>query len=132
MRLRPVAPLILFEAAADTTVADVEIPAGTNVLVLSRPPVRDPARFVDPEAFRPERWLEQGLTPHDAAAHIPFGSGPRICPGRSLALLEMKVVLGMLYRNFSVVRREGQRREGDLRLHHGSRGIERAATPALA
>ncbi|HXU81543.1 MAG TPA: cytochrome P450 [Polyangia bacterium] len=104
MRLRPVAPLILFEAATDTTVADVEIPAGTNVLVLSRPPVRDPARFVDPEAFRPERWLEQGLTPHDAAAHIPFGSGPRICPGRSLALLEMKVVLGMLYRNFSVVR----------------------------
>jgi cytochrome P450 len=104
MRLRPVAPLILFEATTDTVLADVEIPAGTNLLVLSRPPVRDPARFADPEAFRPERWLDQGLYPHDAAAHIPFGSGPRICPGRSLALLEMKVVLAMLYRNFQVLR----------------------------
>ena len=42
--------------------------------------------------------------PHDAAAHIPFGSGPRICPGRSLALLEMRVVLAALYRNFDVAR----------------------------
>ena len=42
--------------------------------------------------------------PHEPATHVPFGSGPRICPGRSLALLEMKVVLAMIYRSFDVVR----------------------------
>ena len=29
---------------------------------------------------------------------------PRLCPGRTLALLEMKVVLAALYRNFDVER----------------------------
>jgi cytochrome P450/nitrite reductase/ring-hydroxylating ferredoxin subunit len=104
MRLRPVAPLILLEAITDTTIADVEIPAGTNAIMLTRPPVRDPAHFADPEVFRPGRWLDQSAGPHEPAAHVPFGSGPRICPGRSLALLEMKVVLAMLYRNFEVLR----------------------------
>jgi cytochrome P450/nitrite reductase/ring-hydroxylating ferredoxin subunit len=104
MRLRPVAPLILFEATTDTTLADVEIPSGTNILVLTRPAVRDPANFADPEAFRPERWLQQDAGPHEPSVHVPFGSGPRICPGRSLAMLVMKVALSMLYRNFHVHR----------------------------
>jgi len=112
MRLRPVAPLILFEAVGDTTLGDVALPAGSHVLVATRPPVRDPAHFAEPEAFRPGRWLDQHPGPHDAASHIPFGSGPRICPGRSLALLEMKVVLAMIYRNFEVIR---QGRAADVR-----------------
>lgn len=35
---------------------------------------------------------------------MPFGSGPRLCPGRTLALVEMKVVLATLYKNFEVER----------------------------
>jgi cytochrome P450 len=35
---------------------------------------------------------------------MPFGSGPRICPGRSLALLEMKVVLSAVYKAFELER----------------------------
>jgi cytochrome P450/nitrite reductase/ring-hydroxylating ferredoxin subunit len=103
MRLRPVAPLILLEAIVDTAVGDVQVPARTHVLVLTRPPVRDPRHFADPEVFRPERWIEP-VGAHEPSAHLPFGSGPRICPGRSLALLEMKMVLAMVYRNVTVVR----------------------------
>ena len=45
---------------------------------------------------------------------MPFGSGPRLCPGRTLALLEMKLVLATLFRNFDV-ERDG--RAGDVREH---------------
>ena len=61
-----------------------------------------------PEATRfwPERWLQATPEPQrfESARSIPFGSGPRICPGRSLALLEMRLVLGMVYRHFEVER----------------------------
>jgi cytochrome P450 len=107
MRLRPVAPVLLFEALRDVVLGDVFAPRGTWVAVLTRSPAVDDRHFADPATFRPERWLgdagrEQGI--HDPSAHIPFGSGPRICPGRTLALLEMKVVLSMLFGAFDVER----------------------------
>jgi cytochrome P450 len=33
---------------------------------------------------------------------MPFGSGPRTCPGRYLALLEMKLVMAMLLATFDI------------------------------
>jgi len=103
MRLRPVAPMLFAEANVDTVVGDLFLPAQCVVAVLMRPPARDPDNFADPDAFRPMRWLEaEGA--HEPSAHTPFGTGPRLCPGRTLALLEMKVVLATLYRNFEVER----------------------------
>ena len=119
MRLRPVAPLIVVESIEATMIGDVEIPANTVVVVLTRPPTTDATHFPDPGAFNPARWLDAGKPGDGGGAgvntgYIPFGSGPRICPGRSLALVEMKVVLALLYRSF-VVTRDGQ--SGDVREH---------------
>jgi cytochrome P450 len=33
---------------------------------------------------------------------MPFGAGPRICPGRYLALLEMKMAMAVLLGNFDI------------------------------
>ena len=106
MRLRPVAPLFFLEATADTVVGDVEIPAGMVTVLMIRPPALSASNFDRPEAFRPARWLEDRAAngPHDPSAHQPFGSGPRICPGRTLALLEMKMVLATIYQSFEVER----------------------------
>ena len=104
MRLRPVAPLLVLDAKVDTTLGDLLLPKGTGVAVLPRPPALDQTNFVDPFAFRPERWLGDASGPHNVSTHLPFGSGPRMCPGRSLALLEMKTFLSMLYKNFDVER----------------------------
>ncbi len=105
MRLRPVAPFLLLEANSDRVIGDIAIPQGTWVALLTRPPVLADQNFSSPHQFMPERWLEGASTgPHEKSAHMPFGSGPRICPGRSLALLEMKVLLAMLYRSFDVER----------------------------
>jgi cytochrome P450/nitrite reductase/ring-hydroxylating ferredoxin subunit len=104
MRLRPVGPISFADANVDTSLGDYIVPKETAVLALLRPAALDRANFFDPLAFRPERWLDDSIRPHNVSAYMPFGSGPRMCPGRSLALLEMKTLLSMLYKNFDVER----------------------------
>ena len=106
MRLRPVAPTLLVEANHDVVIGDVAVPKGTWIALHTRPPALDARHFGDPLAFRPERWLDATATggAHEPSVNIPFGSGPRICPGRTLALLEMKLVLAMLFGDFDVER----------------------------
>ena len=41
------------------------------------------------------------LTPPNASP-CPFGAGPRICPGRYLALLEIKMAIAVLLGNFEI------------------------------
>ncbi len=104
MRLRPVAPIAGLQANVDTALGDLFVPKGTMISVLLRPAAVDQENFVDPLAFRPERWLDDPGGAHNASALLPFGSGPRMCPGRSLALLEMKTLLAMLAKNFDLER----------------------------
>jgi cytochrome P450/nitrite reductase/ring-hydroxylating ferredoxin subunit len=105
MRLFPVAPLNFLTANHDATLGDVEIPKGTGVIVIGRPAATDERHFAAAREFRPRRFLEPARgAAHDAAVLLPFGSGPRICPGRALAMLEMRVVLATLYATFDVER----------------------------
>jgi cytochrome P450/nitrite reductase/ring-hydroxylating ferredoxin subunit len=104
MRLRPMVPISFHDANVDTSLGEYIVPKQTTVAPLFRPAAIDRDNFLDPLAFRPERWLEGSLRPHNVSAYMPFGSGPRMCPGRSLALLEMKTLLSLLYKNFDVDR----------------------------
>jgi cytochrome P450 len=90
-RLKSVAPIIFVEPNQDTTVAGVELPAGTRVAALTRQAAR-PEKVA---RFDPDRWLD-GENP----VFLSFGAGPRFCPGRNLAFLEAKAALAMLARNF--------------------------------
>ena len=105
MRLRPVAPLIIFEAREDTVLGGVELPKGASVILLTRRLATRPEHFGDPAQFNPARWLpgaRQDTCPHNPRAFVPFGGGPRFCPGRNLALLEIRMVLAMVCRNFDL------------------------------
>jgi cytochrome P450 len=104
LRLRPPAPFSSATANVDTSLGEFFVPKGTTILLLFRPEAVDPTNFVDPLAFMPERWLDAPSGAHNPSAQIPFGSGPRMCPGRSLALLEMKSLLSMMYKSFDVER----------------------------
>lgn len=46
----------------------------------------------NPSEFRPERFLAQKYTPYEYA---PFGGGTRKCIGAELAVLELKILIGL-------------------------------------
>jgi cytochrome P450 len=105
MRMRTVAPLNYLEANESTELAGIEIPRGTPVFLLTRPATLDDNNYRDAKDFKPERWVgprESTRDGHNTKAFLHFGAGPRFCPGRYLATLEMKMVLAMLARNFSL------------------------------
>jgi cytochrome P450 len=104
MRLRPVAPLIAVEANHDTALANVAVPKGTVILMLTRIAAMDEKNFANGSEFQPERWLMPASDANRRKVSIPFGAGPRLCPGRFLAVEEMKMVISMLVKNFDIER----------------------------
>lgn len=102
MRIKPVAPITVQQAVRDTVIAGVALPAGTLVMCLMRPGAVSEHHFANAQSFCPERWL--GGTSASSAKRVamPFGAGPRICPGRYLALAEMKMVIAMLFASFGI------------------------------
>jgi cytochrome P450 len=112
MRLHPVAPLFLFERNSDTTLEDIAVPAGATVICVPRSGAVDTKTMPDAQEFRPERWdpaTNKAVGAHDSSsrdalkASTPFGAGPRLCPGRYLAMLEMKMVLATVAKNFELI-----------------------------
>ncbi len=113
MRLKPVAPQNGLEALRETTVAGVRIEPGMIVMALMRWDAVSEAVMPDAAAFQPQRWLEGGTEGgvkggpaqqgHSAKrVSMPFGAGPRICPGRYLAMLEMKLAVATLLLHFDI------------------------------
>jgi cytochrome P450 len=102
-RFKPVAPLQYMEPVEDVVLGDFALPAGTPLFFMLRPAMLDSKNFGRPEEFLPERWSSgHPVQPHEAKAYAQFGAGPRVCPGRYLAAVEMRLVLSMLTRNFSM------------------------------
>ncbi|MYI72081.1 MAG: cytochrome P450 [Synechococcus sp. SB0673_bin_10] len=106
MRLKPAAPHMALEALEDTEMLGCRLPKGTKLFVLLRYAATREEHFAGGDRFDPERWLPRptgnGKQPHNTQAFVPFGAGPRICPGRNLAMLEIRTVLAMLCRNFDL------------------------------
>ena len=101
-------PLLSHQSNEPVTVCGVELRARTPIATLMRPAGLKPELFPLPLAFRPERWLgEEGNAQRAGAAKrvlMPFGGGPRFCPGRYLAMLEISMVTAMLMKNFHIER----------------------------
>ena len=96
-------------ARRKTKIGDVDVPAGTPVMLLNGAANRDPERFECPHEFRIDR--------PNALAHIAFGRGVHSCPGGPLARAEGRVSIARILD-----------RVHDIRLsedHHGPAGARR-------
>lgn len=86
--------MIWRQAAEAVTIENTYIPAGTNVIISpqvsqSHPDIWGPSAA----EFDPDRW--DSLSPESSSPYATqaFSSGPRVCIGKGLAMLEFKSLL---------------------------------------
>jgi cytochrome P450 len=82
-------------AVVSTKLGDVDIRAGTTVMVLNGVTGRDRRRFDSPEEFRADR--------PDARHHLAFGHGIHFCPGAPLARSEARITIERLFDRTRVI-----------------------------
>jgi cytochrome P450 family 110 len=95
LRLNPVAPEATRLLLQPLEFMGYRLPAGVAVGSVATLVHMRPELYPEPEAFRPERFLERRYT---AFEFIPFGGGAHRCIGAGLAMHEMKLVLATLLR----------------------------------
>jgi cytochrome P450 len=100
LRLTPPAWNIAREARGPARVGDHRLAAGDRLFLSPYAHGRDPRAWDDPDAFRPERW--RGDASRADPSYFPFGSGPRACIGRQLALAEAQFALAGVLRRYDV------------------------------
>ncbi|MFY0408052.1 cytochrome P450 [Solicola sp. PLA-1-18] len=92
LRIDPPVLLTGRMAARDTTLAGVDVAAGSQVVALLAGANRDPAVFADPLRF--------DVTRENARDHLAFSSGRHYCLGAALARMEGEVGLRSLFDRF--------------------------------
>ncbi|OCL10396.1 benzoate 4-monooxygenase cytochrome P450 [Glonium stellatum] len=102
MRVTPVLPGPMWRRADHTIqVGEHLVPPETDMGVVRWCIFRHPKCFNEPTIFKPERWIEdQG---DDLTVAQPFGVGPRMCIGRNIALMEMRLIVAKLLWTFDWV-----------------------------
>ncbi|XP_029950371.1 cytochrome P450 4V8 [Salarias fasciatus] len=119
LRLFPSVPFFARTLCEDCHINGFKVPKGANGIIVTYALHRDPRFFPEPEEFRPERFLPENSVGRPPYAYIPFSAGLRNCIGQRFALMEEKVVLASILRNFNIEacqKREELNPVGDLIL----------------
>ncbi|XP_033212668.1 cytochrome P450 315a1, mitochondrial-like [Belonocnema kinseyi] len=106
LRLYPTAPFLTRYIPVDAQIGGYHVSKEEILLMSLYSSGRDPANFIKPDQFQPDRWtrLENGsyegvLHP---AATIPFAIGVRSCIGKKLAEVKINLALIELVKNFRI------------------------------
>jgi cytochrome P450 len=91
LRYDPPVQLVGRVAAQELSIGGVTVPKGDTAMLLLAAAQRDPAVFVDPDVFDPDRATTK---------HLAFGHGPHFCLGAPLARLEAQLALTMVTARF--------------------------------
>jgi len=120
LRLRPSVSAIIRTLTEDLHLDDLVIPAGTGAQIRIWEMNRDPLYWEEPEKFDPERWTSERTKNMHPFLYVPFSAGPRNCvgtqtsiliplltfsleiynKGQKFALLEDKIMVGKIVKNF--------------------------------
>ncbi|KAL5235931.1 hypothetical protein ACI65C_003341 [Semiaphis heraclei] len=79
------------------------IEKGQKIIIPSYSIHNDPKYYPNPDTFDPERFSTDEKAKRRNGTYIPFGDGPRLCIGKRLAELEMKLVLSKILLKYEVL-----------------------------
>lgn len=103
LRMHPPGPLLSWARLAieDTCVGQHAISAGTTAMVNMWAITHDAKIWPEPECFRPERFIEEDVSIMGSDLRLaPFGSGRRVCPGKTMGLATVHLWLAQLLQKF--------------------------------
>ncbi|OWZ02047.1 hypothetical protein PHMEG_00026463 [Phytophthora megakarya] len=113
LRLYPAAPHVGYHCIRDTVFPDgTFIPADASIILAFYSAARlESAWGSDAASFVPERFLDKEsgeVLQMPPTKFVAFSAGPRVCVGRNLALLELKLVTSCLVNRFRLKEVSGQ------------------------
>ncbi|KAL3153515.1 hypothetical protein ABBQ38_011847 [Trebouxia sp. C0009 RCD-2024] len=105
MRIEPIVTVLSRVALKTFEVGGYTIPKGQKIQIELWKLFEEDPRWIKadnpelaPTNFNPDRWLsEEGRR---TGSFIPFGSGSRMCTGYNFAMLEIKIMLAVLAREY--------------------------------
>lgn len=104
MRLYPPAYFIDRVNIEEENFNGMILPKGSNLLFSVYEIHRHPDFWKDPEAFIPERFLEENIK--FSKNYYPFGAGPRMCIGNNFAMYEMILAIIALVEQFEIIEKK--------------------------
>ncbi|XP_055920879.1 probable cytochrome P450 4ac1 [Eupeodes corollae] len=116
LRLYPSVPFITRESVEETIINGIILPKSAQINIFPFHIHRDPRHFPDPLKFDPNRFLPQNTTNRHPYAFIPFSAGPRNCIGQKFAMLEIKVLLANIIKQYELL---PVTRENDIVFENG-------------
>ncbi len=107
LRLYPPVSFFMREALQPITLLEQRCPVGSLLTISPWVIQRHEQHWSDPHCFRPERFLVDQASAEERRlakeAFLPFGLGPRKCPGAAFALQEALLVLAELVRRYEIL-----------------------------
>lgn len=109
LRKYPPVPTLLRLVTKDYKVPDTDLvlPQGLLTLIPVHAIQMDPEYYPDPEKFDPTRFEPNKVAERPACTFMSFGDGPRICIGLRFGMMQAKVGLVALLKEFKFSPREG-------------------------
>ncbi|XP_043596191.1 cytochrome P450 6k1-like isoform X2 [Bombus pyrosoma] len=91
------------------TLADYKVP-NANLVIEKGTPIfisimalhYDSRYFPNPEKYDPLRFTEEAKSTRPSLAYLPFGAGPRICLGMRLGLMQSKLGIVQILKDYEV------------------------------
>jgi cytochrome P450 len=100
LRLYPPSAFFTRVAKRDTKIGDRDIEAGSLIIVSPWLVHRHREYWPNPECFDFDRFSVEREREIIPGTYLPFGLGPRVCPGRAFAMIEGPLLVAELIRKF--------------------------------